>query len=77
MYLQIHSKTTAPHLALCLAESSLEAADFLVVVLLTALLGLLELFLISEVLLEGFFSLLEFPLELLNLVLTGLSLRLN
>lgn len=73
MYLQIHSKKTAPHLALCLAESSLEAADFLVV----ALLGLLELFLISEVLLEGVFSLLELPLELLNLVLTGLSLRLD
>lgn len=67
----------APHLALCLAENSLQVADFLVVALLTALLGLLKLFLMSEVLLEGFFSLLEFPLELLNLVLPGLSLRLD
>lgn len=61
------------HLAFRLAESSLEVADFLVVALLTALLGLLELFLISEVLLKGLFSLLELPLDLLHLVLTGLS----
>lgn len=70
-------RKVAPHSALCLTESSLQVADFLVVALLTALLGLLKLFLMSQVLLEGFFGLLELPLELLNLALPGLSLRLN
>lgn len=65
------------HLTLCLAQSSLEARDFLVVALLAGLVGLLKLFLTGEVLLKGFFSLLKLPLELLNLVLTGLSLRLS
>lgn len=71
--LHIYYKKAAPHLALCLGESSLEAADFLVL----ALLGLLKLFLTCQVLLKGVFSLLELPLKLLNLVLTGLSLRLD
>ncbi len=74
---QTIKRNRAPHLVLCLAESSLEVADLLVVALLTALVALLLLFLFREVLLKGFFSLLKLPLDLLDLVLTGLSLSLS
>ena len=72
-----HKGRRLTHFGLCLAQRRLEVADFLAVVLLTALVALLELFLIGQVLLKGFFSLLELPLQLLDLVLTGLSLRLS
>lgn len=65
------------HLALGLAESRLEVDDFLVVTLLTALVGLLQLFLICDVLLKGLFSLLKLPLDLLILVVTILGERLR
>lgn len=58
------------YFALCLAQSSLQIADFLVVVL-------LKLLLIGEVLLVGVFGLLELSLNLLYLIQTGLSLRLG
>lgn len=59
-----------PYFVLCLAQSRLEIVHFLAVVLLA---GLLNLLLLVKVLLKRFFSL----LDLLNLVLTSLSLRLG
>lgn len=68
--LRINNRQNCSYFALCLAQSNLEIADFLVV-------ALLKLFLTGDILLVDFCRLLELPLDLLNLILTGLSLRLS
>lgn len=60
----------APYFGVCLADGSLEVGDFLTVTL-------LQLFLTIKVVLKSFLSLLELPLELLDLAVTVLRLRLD
>lgn len=60
----------APYFGVCLADSSLEVGNFMTVTL-------LELFLTISVVLKSFLSLLELPLELLDLGVTVLRLRLD
>lgn len=70
MYAQTKQVMIAPYFDLCLADSSLEVSHFLTVTL-------LEFFLIIKVVLKCFLSLLELPLELLNMAMAVLCLGLH